>query len=161
MLVSVVCPDSVVVIDGVAAPVDCSDLPSFIRAIQWDSDAGRGHLEFERGSDGRVHPNLAITDFSPYDYFFDRHREALTSAAVKAREAELAEAEREARDAKNRAEQEAQMQAAAAEMQERAVVAIAAKQAADERVAAMEARIAALESQIAQKNSEVEAYAGK
>lgn len=161
MIISIIRPDSYVVIDGVAAPVDCSDLPAFIRAIQWDAETGRGHIEFMADANGRVHPNMLIMDFAAYDYLCDRHREALASAAVKAKEAELSEAEKKVRDVRVRAEQEAQMQAAAVEMQARVDAALAEKRAADDRVAEMEARLANLENKIARANTEAKSIAGE
>lgn len=154
MIVSVIRPDSCVIVDGVAASVDCSELPAFIHAIQWNSDAGRGHIEFAPDSDGRRNPNMPITDFTAYGYLCDRHREARASAAIRAKEAELGEVEKKARDAKALAEQDAQMQAALVEMQARTEVALAEKRAADDRITRMEAQLAELENKIAQKNAE-------
>ena len=159
MIVSVIRPDSCVIVDGISALVDCSDLPAFIHAIQWNSDAARGHIEFARDNDGRRHPNMPITDFTAYGYLCDRHREACACDAIKAKEIELGETEKKVRDAKGRAEQEAQVQAALDEMQERAAAALAEKQASDDRVAAMEARIAELENKIAEKNTELNLHA--
>lgn len=159
MIVSVIRPDSCVIVDGVAASVDCSELPAFIHAIQWNYDAGRGHIEFAPDSDGRRNPNMPITDFTAYGYLCDRHREALASAAIRAKEAELSEAEKRMRDAKALIEQEAELQAALAEMQERAAAALAEKHASDDRVAAMEARLAELENKIAEKSAELNLHA--
>lgn len=161
MIVSIIRPDSYVVVDGVAAPVDCSDLPAFIRAIQWDTETCRGHIELMADANGRVYPNMSITDFAAYDYLCDRHREALASAAVKEKEAELSVAEKKVRDARVRAEQEAEMRAVAAEMQARVDAAIAEKQAADDRVTAMEVRLAELENQIARAITEAKSIAGE
>lgn len=153
MIISVIRPDSCVIVDGISASVDCSDLPAFIHAIQWNSDACRGHIEFAPDSDGRRHPNMPISDFTAYEYLCDRHRESCASAAVIAKEAELSEAEKKVRGAKAQAEQEAQLHAALVEMQERSAAALAEKQASDDRVAAMEARLAELENKIAQNNA--------
>lgn len=102
---------------------------------------------------------MPITDFTAYGYLCDRHREALASAAIRAKEAELSEAEKRMRDAKALIEQEAELQAALAEMQERAAAALAEKHASDDRVAAMEARLAELENKIAEKSAELNLHA--
>ncbi len=159
MIISIIRPDSRVIVDGVAASVDCSELPAFIHAIQWNSDAGRGHIEFAPDNDGRRHPNMPITDFTAYEYLCDRHREERACAALKEKEAELVEAEKMLRDAEALAEQEAQMQAAIVEIHKSAEVALAEKQAAVDRITAMEARIAELENKIAQKKAELNLHA--
>ena len=104
MKVTIVQNDNVVYVDGVAYPVDCSSLPTYFRAIQWNGVSGE--IEFDVDAKGRQLPNLKITDFSPYQYLVEMW-EASKAAALKAQVEEaalvrkLAE-EREAQNAKKK-----------------------------------------------------------
>jgi len=63
MKYSVIVEDSRVVAGGVGRVVDMTGLiPDGVWAIQWDSEAKAGHIEY---SDGR--PNLAITSLDEFD----------------------------------------------------------------------------------------------
>lgn len=68
--VTVVREANTVVVDGIAMRVDCSDLPDFFHAIQWDG--AKGHIEFKPDSRGVQHGNLLISNFSSYGYLVDR-----------------------------------------------------------------------------------------
>jgi hypothetical protein len=74
MKLTIVKSDNMVVVDGLAAEVDCSEIPIFVHAIQWDSDLGRGEIEFVADSDGTRHPNMPITDIFHYQVMIDRWR---------------------------------------------------------------------------------------
>lgn len=52
MKISVVRADNRVIVDGVGADVDCSDLSGHVRAIHWCGDACRGEIEFEPDAAG-------------------------------------------------------------------------------------------------------------
>lgn len=51
--------DAVVGVDGVFRAVDVSELAGEIRAVQFDTDAGEGHIEFDRG----VTREIDVRDF--------------------------------------------------------------------------------------------------
>ena len=72
--VTVVPSDNVVVVDGVSKVVDCSNVPKFIHAIQWDGV--RGHIEFVP-IDNVHQGNLAITSFDQFSYLLDFHAHAV------------------------------------------------------------------------------------
>lgn len=110
--VTVVPADNVVIVDGVSAVVDCSHVPSFVHAIQWDGT--RGHIEFVP-HDGVQQGNLAITSFGQFEYLVDHHAHALALAARneakreaalvkdKVKEAELVRQQKREFDAASRA----------------------------------------------------------
>jgi hypothetical protein len=72
MKVSVIREDNKVVVDGVGHDVDCSELPTFIHAIQFDN--GVGHIEFKADENGRRMGNIKIMDITFANYLLDRHR---------------------------------------------------------------------------------------
>lgn len=72
--ISVVPDDKAVYVDGKSMQVDCSDLPTFIHAIQWDGK--NGHIEFKSDGSGRRMPNITFTDFTPYQFLVDRWNRA-------------------------------------------------------------------------------------
>jgi hypothetical protein len=74
MRLTIIKADNTVVVDGIAAEIDCSEIPIFVHAIQWDSDRGRGEIEFVKDADGIKHPNMLITDISHYEVMVDRWR---------------------------------------------------------------------------------------
>jgi hypothetical protein len=74
MRLTIIKADNTVVVDGIAAEVDCSEIPIFVHAIQWDGDRGRGEIEFIKDTDGIKHPNMPITDISHYGVMVDRWR---------------------------------------------------------------------------------------
>jgi hypothetical protein len=69
MRVTFVANDNLVVVDGVGRPIDLSGLDPAIRIVQWDSDTNRGWLEFKPQNPPRY--NEDITDFAPYQQYFD------------------------------------------------------------------------------------------
>jgi hypothetical protein len=83
MKVQVVKQDRVVVIDGEGLNFDF-ELDSNIWAIQWDGSAGE--VEYNDAT-----PNLAITDFSDYQYLVDAY---ILEGQRKIEEEELAESAR-------------------------------------------------------------------
>jgi hypothetical protein len=72
MKVSIVKDDNKVVVDGIGHDVDCSELPTFIHAIQFDN--GVGHIEFKADENGRRMGNIKIMDITFANYLLDRHR---------------------------------------------------------------------------------------
>jgi hypothetical protein len=94
MRLTIVKADNTVVIDGVAAEVDCSEVPIFVHAIQWDSDRGRGQIEFVPDSDGTKHPNMRITDVSQYGVLVERWRLKRAEAQHKQTSVQLDEAQK-------------------------------------------------------------------
>jgi len=72
MKVSVIREDNKVVVDGVGHDVDCSELPTFIHAIQFDN--GVGHIELKADENGRRMGNIKIMDITFANYLLDRHR---------------------------------------------------------------------------------------
>jgi hypothetical protein len=85
MEVQVVKQDRVVAIDGEGLNFDF-ELDSNIWAIQWDGSAGE--VEYNNAT-----PNLAITDFSDYQYLVDAHaveKQRVADAEVQAEADRLA-----------------------------------------------------------------------
>lgn len=74
--VTIVRPDNTVIVDGKPHWVDCSSLPAYVRVVQWDGEAGKGHIEFVQDPHGKFMPNTAITDFAPYTSLTDAWTEA-------------------------------------------------------------------------------------
>lgn len=66
MRVSIVVPDMMVIVDGVARIVDVSGLPASVHSIQWDGAAG----EIEYGKP--INRNVSFTDLAPYQFVVDR-----------------------------------------------------------------------------------------
>jgi hypothetical protein len=61
--------DNSVYIDGLALPIDCSDLPEGVEVVQWDGD--RGHIEHP------LHPprmETVIDDITPFAEWINRWR---------------------------------------------------------------------------------------
>jgi hypothetical protein len=91
MKLSILCPDNMVIVDGVALAVDCSHLPSYMRVIQWDGESG--WIEFEKDARGQFVPNTKIVDIVPYQFLIDGWKAAKDGAERLAAERK-AEAER-------------------------------------------------------------------
>jgi hypothetical protein len=134
--ISVIAEDNSVVIDGLGLQVDCSDLPYFVHAIQWDGK--QGELEFKAGPNGVRPAPMTIVDLKPFHFLLDRwdmaagtHHAAeakrkvgLEVHAKKVREAEEENKRVEADIARAVAENEAGLKAAAvrrAELEEAAL----------------------------------------
>ena len=66
--------DNVIYIDGVPEPVDCSQLPSYLRVIQWDGEAGE--IEWVPDVNGKVLPNTKFNDITPYMALVNEHYNA-------------------------------------------------------------------------------------
>lgn len=64
MKVSIHAADSTVYVDGQPMKVDCSELPSWLHAIQWDGN--KGQLEIQG------HPNVDISSIDPFYYLVER-----------------------------------------------------------------------------------------
>lgn len=65
MRVAIVRDDGVVGVDDVFRHVDLSALPFGVRAVQWNSVTGTGHIEYDEG------PNTEITGNADFQYFID------------------------------------------------------------------------------------------
>jgi hypothetical protein len=78
--------DNLVYIDGVAVPVDCSDIDPAVHVIQWNDETQRGAIEFvdTDPNDGFKEPNQLIDDISAWQSYID-------TAATMIREAATAE----------------------------------------------------------------------
>lgn len=74
MKLTIVRPDNSVIIDGEHQKIDCSDLPEYVFAIQWNGE--KGHIEYTADSKGRHQPNVAITDIAPYNYLVEKWQAA-------------------------------------------------------------------------------------
>lgn len=50
-----------------------TELPSYVRAVQWYGEASPpyGEVEFELDESGRQFPNVKFTDFTPIKFLFD------------------------------------------------------------------------------------------
>lgn len=83
--------DGMVIVDGVAHEVDCSELPRFVRAIQWDSNRGAGHIEMDPDERGVRMGNLTINSIEPWEFLIERWRIASTLKARKERQARIDE----------------------------------------------------------------------
>lgn len=102
--ITVIAEDNTVIIDGLALKVDCSDLPLFVHAIQWDGT--KGEIEFKPGVNGFRPAPMTIVDLKPYHFLLDRwdiaagtHYQAEAARKVglewHARDVQRAEAENE------------------------------------------------------------------
>jgi hypothetical protein len=74
MRVSILVPDNTVYVDGVPAPVDCTELASDTHAVQWYDDYGE--VEYVTTIDPEAmmlhkEPNGMITDFTPYQPYVE------------------------------------------------------------------------------------------
>lgn len=87
MRVTIIKDDNVVVVDGKAYGVDCSDLPAGFHALQWDGTEG----EVEYGINRCDHcgartkkGNEIISDLAPYQKYVDAWQAAKTHAEAEA-----------------------------------------------------------------------------
>ena len=71
MKVSIHKTDGKVYVDGVGLEVDTSDLPTYVKVVQWDSDLGKGHIEFVQDNSGKFVLNQSISDFSQFQHAVD------------------------------------------------------------------------------------------
>lgn len=74
MRVAIVRKANAVIVDGKGARVDCSNLLACIHVIEWDSNYGKGHIEYVNDPFSREReylPNEVISDFSFYEDFID------------------------------------------------------------------------------------------
>jgi sRNA-binding protein len=72
MKLTVIREDNMVIVDNVSHSIDCSELPTFVHAIQFDN--GVGHIEFNVDGNGRKMGNVKITDITFANYLVDRHK---------------------------------------------------------------------------------------
>jgi hypothetical protein len=154
MKISVVRADNRVIIDGVGADVDCSDLSTHIHAIHWDGDAGRGEIEFSPDANGARMGNLEIASFNRFSFLHERWSLAIIEAELKKKTEKLSVAEKQLASAQAMQAQLAEFERVAAENAQ-AAEARAAEEAElrgkvsdlEERNRALEERLAALEQQ--------------
>lgn len=69
MKVSILRGGNTVVVDGVPETVDCSSLPSFIHAIQWNGI--KGEIEYNPDDNGVQAPNHPIITIEPFQHLID------------------------------------------------------------------------------------------
>ena len=105
MRLSILRDDNVVVVDGVVESVSCAELPSYVRAIQWDGE--RGEIELHRDATGMHQSNLKITEIGPYLYLLDRWRLKHAETQLAAQQASVDAAESAAVFAQTQFEQQA------------------------------------------------------
>lgn len=74
MNITIIKPDRMCIIDGVAHIIDMDELPSNIHAIQWDGSSG--WVEYNNGA-----ANEEITAIDQYQVILDRHAEAVIAAS--------------------------------------------------------------------------------
>ena len=79
MRVTIIQEDGVVGVDGVFRRVDLSDLDANIHAIQWDSEKGKGHIEYDDSLEPRLE-NAELRDFAPYSVYVSRWEAAAPRA---------------------------------------------------------------------------------
>jgi hypothetical protein len=152
MKITAVRADNRVIVDGVGADVDCSDLSGHIRAIHWDGDKNRGEIEFEPDAAGIRMGNLDISSFNRFSFLQERWSLAIVEAQDKEKTKKLSEAEKRLENAQAMQDQFAEFERVAAE-NARAADARAAEEAEvrekvralSERNRDLEARLAALE----------------
>lgn len=79
MKVTIVRPDNTVIVDGVARNIDCSALPAYLQAVQWDGEQAKGHLEFVQDGSGAFLLNQPILSFAQFDYLVQEHAQLLAA----------------------------------------------------------------------------------
>ena len=154
MKIGVVRADNRVIVDGIGADVDCSDLSGNIRAIHWDGDKNRGEIEFEPDAAGIRMGNLEIASFARFSFLHERWALAAAESAHMKKTKKAGEAEQRLARAEELQAQLAEFERVA-EDNRRAAEARAAEEAAarekvrdlEERNRALEARISAIEQQ--------------
>jgi hypothetical protein len=72
MKFTVVAADGIMGVNGRFRQIDLSDLDAEIHAIQYDSVAGYGHIEYRTDGAGTRKPNANITSFAEYQRLLDR-----------------------------------------------------------------------------------------
>lgn len=87
MQATIIKDDNMVVVDGVAYTVDCSDLPENFHALQWYGDHGEVEHAVVRcpacGCRSKK-PNDAVTDVAPYQKYLDAWHAAVEKAKADA-----------------------------------------------------------------------------
>ena len=84
MRVTIIRDDNIVLVDGVAHRVDCSDLPIDVHAVQWAGDLGEVEyaLAVCAHCGGRSKKmNATFADMTPYQRYVDRWNEVKADAA--------------------------------------------------------------------------------
>ena len=154
MKISVVRADNRVIVDGIGADVDCSDLSGHIRAIHWDGNKNRGEIEFEPDLAGVRMGNLEIVGFDRFSFLHERWVFAVAEAEHREMTKKTGEAEKQLEQAQGVQAQIAEFERVAADNLRAADARAAEEAAARDTVRALdahnrelEARIAALEQQ--------------
>lgn len=78
--------DNTVYVDDEALNVDCSDLPAYVHAVQWNEQTGEGHIEFVQDGAGRHLPNFKIVERKAFDFLVERWHVAKAEAVAEAQE---------------------------------------------------------------------------
>lgn len=71
MKITIIRSDGIIGLDGVFCPLDVSDMPSEIHALQFDTATRKGHIEFNPDLKPRPE-NLHIEDVDAFQKFIDR-----------------------------------------------------------------------------------------
>jgi hypothetical protein len=69
MRVTIIRDDNMVYVDGRAISIDCSQLPSRVRAVQWNGALNRGWIEYDNEGHSTILPNeplLSLDLFQPW-----------------------------------------------------------------------------------------------
>jgi hypothetical protein len=72
MRYTVIAMDGIMGVNGSFRAIDMAGLSSEIHAIQYDTVAGYGHIEFKPDGAGNRTPNASIDSFADYQYLLDR-----------------------------------------------------------------------------------------
>ena len=81
MRVTIVNPDGVVLVGGIARKVDLTGLSSAVHAVQWYDTIGEIEFEYDFVANTKA-PNVRFTDFSPYQVFVNRWTAAAPSSTA-------------------------------------------------------------------------------
>lgn len=79
MRITVIQGDGLVGVDGVFREVDLSHLDENIHAIQFDTQAGKGHVEFDMDAQGKKPANQDLTSFADYQWVVQAWEDAAPS----------------------------------------------------------------------------------
>jgi hypothetical protein len=82
MKLTIIFPDDIVIIDGIALKVDCSAMSPGIHAVQWNGQ--RGHIEYAVDDVGNKKLNDQIEDVAQFQPIIDSWNAAKAQADLRA-----------------------------------------------------------------------------
>jgi hypothetical protein len=82
MKLTIIRPDGIVIVDGVALKVDCSTVATDIHAVQWNGQ--RGHIEYAVDDVGNKKLNDQIEDVAQFRPIIDSWNAAKAQADLRA-----------------------------------------------------------------------------